>query len=88
VVEERGRLRPGVVLRREMEDEGSMAVPSAGLNEVVKGGVGGDDNSGADDDSGEEEEGNVMVSVQKGGFTIPTMTTQLLCRRPKKGIFL
>jgi hypothetical protein len=85
VVEEKGRQRSGVVLRREIEDEGSMVVPLAGLNEVVDGGGGGDDNSGEDEDSGEEEVGQVRVIMQEGGSHVANSDNSGSVQETKEG---
>jgi hypothetical protein len=66
VVEERGRQRYGVVFGGEVEDEGSMVVPSEGLNEVVDAPGTGEPISDEDEQSGEELGGDVRLILQHG----------------------
>jgi hypothetical protein len=67
VVEERGRVGPVVAVEEGLLDEGSQVVPSeaSGDEEEVFGG--GDGNSGDDEASEPEVDGDVSVTVQKGG---------------------
>jgi hypothetical protein len=90
VVEEKGlKRRSGVVFHRELEDEGSVAVPVAGTMEVNDVTDGDDENSGEDDESGEDIDGDVRRNMQGVGFKTDNNDISSTVQETKDGeIFL
>jgi hypothetical protein len=88
VVEERGRQRYGVVLGGEVEDEGSMVVPSEGFNEVVEVPGAGELNFDEDEQSVEELDGDVRLFSQHGDVHEINNGRSLVVQECEKGNIL